>query len=211
MKNPVRAFVLATVLLAAPLGSARAQEAAPPLQEDPRAPRFAEVERGFFTGFEAGWLHLFDSPTADRGKYPFAGESGGAAGGFMMGAHVGVDVTDRIAVSLFASGANAEASASYGAFSLVATGLDLRLSLIGRRDRNGVERLHVYVHGRGGWLMTRPSGLFGTSDVLLAGGPGIEYFTRLRHFSIGLATDVAYVVDASTLGVAVLPTVRYTF
>ena len=208
MKNSIPIALLLALALAAP---ARAQEAAPPLQEDPRAPRFAEVERGFFTGFELGWLHLFDSPTADPAKYPFAGESGGAAGGFMMGAHVGVDVTDRLAVALFASGANADASASYGAFSLVATGLDLRLSLYGRRDRNGLERLHVYVHGRGGWLVTRPSGLFGTTDVLVAGGPGVEYFTRLRHFSIGLATDVAYVVDAGTMGVAVLPTVRYTF
>jgi hypothetical protein len=208
VKTSVRALLILAIALA---GSARAQEAAPPLQEDPRAPRFAEVERGFFTGFEAGYLHLFDSPTADRAKYPFAGESGGAAGGFMMGAHVGLDVTDRIAVALFASGANADASTSYGAFSLVAAGLDLRLSLLGRRDRNGLERLHVYVHGRGGWLMTRPSGLFGTSDVLVSGGPGIEYFTRLRHFSVGLATDLAYVVDASTFGVAVLPTVRYTF
>jgi hypothetical protein len=208
VKTSILPVVLLALALAAP---ARAQEAAPPLQEDPRVPRFAEVERGFFTGFEMGWLQLFDSPTADPGKYPFAGESGGAAGGFMMGAHVGVDLTDRIAVALFASGANAQANASYGAFSVVATGLDLRFSLYGRRDRNGLERLHVYVHGRGGWMMTRPSGLFGTSDVLVAGGPGVEYFTRLRHFSIGLATDVAYVVDASTFGVAVLPTVRYTF
>ena len=204
----VRALVVLAAVLA---GTARAQEAAPPLQEDPRAPRFAEVERGFFTGFEAGWLHLFDSPTADRARYPFAGEGGGAAGGFMMGAHVGLEVTDRVAVALFASGANPQASASYGAFNLVAMGLDLRLSLLGRRDRNGVERFHAYVHGRGGWLVTRPSGLFGTSDVLVSGGPGIEYFTRLRHFSVGLATDLAYVVDASTLGVALLPTVRYTF
>jgi hypothetical protein len=209
--NLARALVALAVVLASGASPARAQEAAPPLQDDPRAPRFAEVERGFFTGFEAGWLHLFDSPTADRAKYPFAGESGGAADGFMMGAHVGLEVTDRVALALFASGSNAQASASYGAFSLVAVGVDVRLSLLGRRDRNGVERFHAYVHGRGGWLATRPSGLFGTSDVLVSGGPGVEYFTRLRHFSIGLATDLAYVVDASTLGVAVLPTVRYTF
>jgi hypothetical protein len=208
VKPSVRALIAVAAVLA---GSARAQEAAPPLQEDPRAPRFAEVERGFFTGFEVGWLHLFDSPTADPGKYPFAGASGGAADGLMIGAHVGLDVTDRFAISLFVSNSNLEASTSYGAFNLVAAGLDARVSLLGRRDRNGVERLHVFVHGRGGWLVTRPSGLFGTNDVLVAGGPGVEYFSRLRHFSFGLAADVAYVVDASTVGVAVLPTVRYTF
>ena len=50
------ALLLAAVLLAPAL--AAAQEAAPTLQEDPRAARFQDVERGFFVGFEAGYLGL---------------------------------------------------------------------------------------------------------------------------------------------------------
>ena len=105
-------LAFALLALAAPAG---AQQAAPVLPEDPRAPRFAEVERGFFTGFETGAILLFDTPTSDRAKYPFAGAGGGRATGLVVGAHVGVDVAPRLAASLFALGANAEAGASYGA------------------------------------------------------------------------------------------------
>lgn len=200
------AFVAA--LSAAP---ARGQQAAPALPEDPRAARFTEVERGAFAGFEAGAVVLFRTPVADRAKYPFAGSGGGRASGFLMGAHVGYDVTERIAASIFALGANAQAGPSYGAFDLGVLGGDLRFSFPGRRDRNGVERLHFYLHARGGWVATRPTGLLGTSDLLVAGGPGLEYFTRLRHFSVGLAADGLWLARASVAGLSVTPSVRYTF
>jgi hypothetical protein len=201
---------LLAIACALPL-AATAQESAPALQEDPRAARFAEVERGFFVGFESGYLRLFDTPTADPEKFPYAGESGGSAGGLVVGTHVGVDLGKRLAFSIFALGGNERASVDYGAFSIVAVGGDLRLSLLGTRDRNGLQRFWVYVHGRGGIARTYPEGLFGTDEVLVSGGPGIEYFTRLRHFSIGLAADYVYAVKAKASGVAVYPTVRYTF
>lgn len=203
------AGALAALLLAPAV--ARAQEAAPPLPEDPRAPRFKEVERGFFTGFEAGYLTLFKTPTANQAKFPFAGTEGGRAGGMVVGLTVGYDVTSRLALSVFALGGNASAGASYGAFSVLAAGADVRVALLGARDKYGTERLQVYLHGRGGGLLTWPEGLFGHTDVYLAGGPGVEYVTHLRHFAVGLATDVAYLTKAKTAGVAVTPTVRYTF
>jgi hypothetical protein len=202
-----KAVIIAMLL---PL-AALAQESAPPLPQDPRAPRFREVERGFFTGFEVGYLMLFDTPTADPVKYPFAGKGGGRANGFLVGVTAGYDVTDRLAISLYALGSNSHASLSYGSFSVISGGGDLRLALFGSRDANAVERLFFYVHGRGGYLVTYPEGLFGNHDLYLAGGPGIEYFTRLRHFSIGLAADVAYLPTAKTAGLAVTPTMRYTF
>lgn len=188
-----------------------AQEAAPPMPEDPRAPRFRDVERGFFAGFEVGYLTLFKTPTADRAKFPFAGAGGGRSDGFLVGGTVGYDLTSRVALSAFALGGNTRADVSYGAFSVYAFGGDLRLSLLAARDANQVERVFFYLHGRGGLLLTRPEGLFGSNDVYLAGGPGVEYFTHLRHFSVGLAADVAYVTKAKTAGLAVTPTVRYTF
>jgi hypothetical protein len=202
-----KALLLALLL---PLGAA-AQESAPPLPQDPRAPRFKDVERGFFTGFEIGFLALFNTRTADPAKYPFAAAGGGTAKGFLVGANVGYDVTDRLAVSLFALSGNASGSGSYGAFSVLATGGDLRFAFFALRDSDGVPRFHGYLHGRGGYLTTYPQGLFGTSDLYLAGGPGIEYFTRLRHFSIGISADVAYVTKAKSAGIAVTPTMRYTF
>ena len=202
---------LALIIAASLPLAVAAQDAAPPMPEDPRAPRFHDVERGFFTGFEVGYLTLFKTPTADRNRFQFAGAEGGRSDGFLVGATVGYDLTSRLALSAFALGGNSRASVSYGAFSVYAFGGDLRVSLLGSRDANQVERVLFYLHGRGGLLLTRPEGLFGTNDVYLAGGPGVEYFTHLRHFSVGLAGDVAYVAKAKAAGLVITPTVRYTF
>ncbi len=201
------ALVLALTLPVA----AAAQEAAPQLQEDPRAAKFHDVERGFFIGFEAGFLGLLKTPTANPQQFPYAGADGGKAGGLLVGVNVGTDLGDRFALSLFGQGGNERAGSNYGAFSLYAGGLDLRVALFGKTDRNGFERFYVYVHGRGGIARTYPEGLFGKDDLVLAGGPGIEYFTPLRHFSVGLAGDYVYATKAKAGGYAVYPTVRYTF
>jgi hypothetical protein len=193
---------------------AAAQEAAPALPEDPRAPRYRDVERGFFTGFELGYLTLFKTPSGDTAKFPFAGNGGGSSSGFLVGATVGYDLTPRLAIAAYALGGNSSASSSYGAFSVLSAGGDLRVALLGSRDANHVERLFVYLHGRAGYLLSYPQGLFGTSDGrdgYFAGGPGVEYFTRLRHFSVGFAADVAYLPKAKVAGLALTPTVRYTF
>ena len=203
------ALLLAAVLLAPAL--AAAQEAAPTLQEDPRAARFQDVERGFFVGFEAGYLGLLDTPVADPVQYPFAGEDGGSAGGLLVGVHVGVEFGRWAALSIFALGGNQKADPSYGAFSVFAGGADLRATVWTMKDRNGYPRFTTYLHARGGYALTYPEGLFGDNDVFVGGGPGIEYFTRLRHFSIGVAADYVRWLDAGANGFAVYPTVRYTF
>jgi hypothetical protein len=131
-----------------------------------------------------------------------------------VGATVGYDLTPRLAIAAYALGGNSSASSSYGAFSVLSAGGDLRVALFGSRDANQEERLFVYLHGRGGYLLSYPRGLFGTSDGrdgYFAGGPGVEYFTRLRHFSVGVAADVAYLPRAKVAGLALTPTVRYTF
>lgn len=190
---------------------AAAQEAAPRLEEDPRAAKFKDVERGLFVGFEVGYLGMLETPTADPERFPLAGADGGRAGGILVGALAGVDIGRYLSVALFAQGGNARARQEYGAFSLYAGGLDLKVALFGHKDVNDWERLYVYLHGRGGYARTYPEGLFGTSDLVVAGGPGVEYFTRLRHFSVGLGADFVYATKAKAAGFAVYPTVRYTF
>ncbi len=202
---------IAVALLAALPLAASAQDAAPQLPEDPRAARFREVERGLFAGFEVGYLHLTKTPTQDRVRFPYAGEDGGAAGGLLVGVHVGYDVLPRLALSAFVLGSSAKADPSYGAFDVAAAGADLRFAFLAFPDSQGVERVHLYLHGRGGYLRSRPEGLFARSDLLLGGGLGIEYFTRLRHFSVGLALDGVYVQKAKVPGFLVAPTLRYTF
>lgn len=209
MRRSAIATTLAVTLLLPLAGMA--QEAAPAMPTDPRAARFNEVERGFFMGFEVGYLRLFKTPTADQVKFQTAGTEGGPANGMVVGVNMGYDISPHVALSLFALGASERAGPSYGAFDVFVGGADLRVSPLAIRDSYGVRRLYVYVHGRAGFLMTSPDGLFGTNDVYLAGGPGLEYFTHLRHFSVGLAVDLGYVSKASTMGLAITPTIRYTF
>jgi hypothetical protein len=203
--------ILAALVFAAPV-LAFGQQAAPQLPEDPRAARFRDVERGIFIGFEAGYLGFTETPTDTPSKFPFASPSGGgSAGGIVVGVTVGTDIGNRLSLALFGQGTNQKADANYGAFSLFAGGVDVRLALLGVKDRNDWERFYVYLHGRGGYAQSSPEGLFGSDDVLVQGGPGVEYYTRLRHFSIGLAADYVYATQAKASGFSIYPTVRYTF
>ncbi len=190
---------------------ALAQDAAPQLQEDPRAAKFRDVERGFYIGFEAGYQGWRDTPTADTEKFPLAHASGGYAGGLVVGALVGVDIGQRLSVALYAQGGSAKANPDYGAFQLFSGGADVKLAVVKFRDRNDWNRTFLYVHGRAGLARSYPEGLFGTDDLVLAGGPGIEYYTRLRHFSIALGADIVRATKAGATGFTVYPTVRYTF
>lgn len=204
-------LVIALAVTAAAPGLARAQDAAPPLQENPRTARFNDVERGWFIGFEAGYLGLLNTPTQNRTEFPYAGSSGGRAGGLHLGVQIGRDLSNRLSVALFGQGGNERASVSYGAFSIYAVGLDARYAFHSRKDRNDWERFFVFAHARAGYAVTYPKGLFGTSDVVVQVGPGFEYFTRLRHFSIGASIDYVRALKAKANGFAVYPTVRYTF
>ncbi len=208
MTITTRLALVAAALL--PL-AAGAQESAPALQEDPRAAKYREVEHGFYVGLEAGYLGLLDTPVASPAQYPNAGTSGGRSGGAVVGLDVGVELGSRVALTLFGLGTAQKAGPSYGAFSIFAAGADLRLSFLRFSDRNGTPRVFVYAHGRGGYVWDTPKGLFGTTDFVVGGGLGVEYYTRLRHFSIGLAADFLRWLDAGANGFAVYPTVRYTF
>jgi hypothetical protein len=191
--------------------AAGAQESAPALQEDPRAARYRDVEHGFYVGFEAGYYGLLDTPVADPARYPNAGTSGGSSGGAVVGLNLGYELGSRVALSLFGTLTTQKAGPSYGAFTLYGAGGDLRLSFLQFKDRNGTPRFFVYAHGRGGYGWTTPTGLFEGTGLFAAAGLGVEYYTRLRHFSIGLAVDYVRWFDAAVNGYAVYPTVRYTF
>jgi hypothetical protein len=207
MRTTASLALLALALPALALG----QDAAPKLEEDPRAPKFKDVERGFFIGFETGYVGFLKTPTADREKFPLAGPGGGRAGGMLVGALMGVDLGSRLSIAAYVQDGNARASQDYGAFSVYAAGLDVKLNVLGWKDVNDWQRLYVYVHGRGGYAKTAPEGLFGTRENIVAGGVGLEYYTRLRHFSIALGADWLRATKAGANGFAVYPTIRYTF
>ena len=209
-------FAVACALAALLPGWSAAQDAAPQLQEDPRAPRFAEVERGFFANLEVGYLGLTKTPVADPARHSYAclpGSScqGGFASGLALSIDLGYDITRRFAGSLFWMQAFAAASDTYGSFSLGMGGVGLRYAFLALDDANGVERFYTFVRARGAYVITYPQGLFGTTDWMAGGGLGIEYYTRLRHFSVGLVVDGLYFFRAAVPAFDVLATLRYTF
>jgi len=212
----VSKLAIACALAALLPGWALAQEAAPQLEENPKAPRFGEVERGFFSAVEAGYLGILKTPVADPAGHPYAclpGSScaGGMASGLALTIDLGYDFTKRFAGSLFLLQAFESASQTYGSFQLTAVGGCLRWAFVGTRDANGVERFYAYLRARGAYVWTWPKGLFGTTDELAGAGLGIDYYTRLRHFSVGLAVDGLYFFQAKVPAFDVLATLRYTF
>ena len=189
---------------------AAAQEAAPPLQEDPSAAKFKDVERGFFVGFEAGYLGFVETPTEDEAKYPYAGSSGGRAGGMLVAAEVGYDLSSRLSLSLFAEGGNARARVSYGAFaSTPAASTSATPTSGGRTGTTGSGSSSTFTPAA---AMRSPirRGCSGRA-TWCAAGPGVEYFTQLRHFSVGASLDYVRAFKAKAHGFALYPTVRYTF
>jgi hypothetical protein len=202
---------LAALLAALAPVAAGAQQAAPALPEDPRAPQFREIERGLFAGLEAGWLGLAHTPTADRTRFPAAGAGGGHASGPAVVLQLGVDLGERVAIAAVALAAAEQARVSYGAFGLLGGGAEARVLLASYPDSQGVRRLHLQLRARGIAVVSEPRGLFGRTEVLLSAGPGLEYFTRLRHLSVGLGLDGVWALRAKAPGIAVVPVVRYTF
>ena len=215
----MRRLLAACALAALFPGGALAQEAAPQLEENPRAPRFREVERGVFVSVEAGFLGVTKTPVANRAEHPYACVgvpatstcSGGFGSGLALSVDVGYDFTSRISAALLFYQAFESASQSYGSFQLTAAGAEVRWAFVGTRDANGVERFYAYLRGRGAYVWTWPTGLFGTTDFFAAAGAGIDYYTRLRHFSVGLAVDGLYFFQAQVPAFDVLATLRYTF
>jgi hypothetical protein len=60
------------------------------------------------------------------------------------------------------------------------------------------------------WGLSNDPGYHGVWHVVGLGGPCIEYYTKLNHFSVGLDADVFYASDFD-LGLNVTAALKYTF
>ena len=71
--------------------------------------------------------------------------------------------------------------------------------------------LSLYVRAGAGYALFFPSKLLPSGDILLFGGPGVEYFTHLRHFSVAFEVTASYLLSSGSFGFAVTPNLRYAF
>jgi hypothetical protein len=101
--------------------------------------------------------------------------------------------------------------AASGDFAMLAAGLAAKVNIIGFADSQDVKRLWIYGRVAGGANFYFPNTLISQLDVMLQAGAGVEYYTRLRHFSIGLEANFQMMFVTTTFGVTLTPTLRYSF
>lgn len=182
----------------------------------PNAPRLAEVERGFWVGSTLGAVFYPTLP----------GEGGSFSSGALIGIETGFDLADTLQIGAVLWGQAIGADADYkgitdpaidpkgarGDFQSLLAGGSLRWSFLRLADENDVYRTYFYLRAAGGAAFSRPVGVVG-DGIWFAGGPGVEYFTRLRHFSVGLEVDGMGMMtdEGEAIGFAILPHIKYSF
>ena len=204
-------FLLASTSLAAEGGVTREKQAAP----------LSEIERGFFFEARGGFWATVSPP----GQSVTPGGTMGAAGfspGQAAEIDLGVDIGERVSLALSLLGAFNRNGSDYlglattprtatGDYSALVPGASAKIRIVGFPDEQGVSRTWLYVRLAGGAVFYSPKDLLPKLDALVTGGFGIEYFTRLRHFSVGLEANVNVALLTTTFGFSVLPTLKYSF
>src|SRR5512146_1242782 len=186
--------------------------AAPP--SDKPAETFNEVERGFYVGTQAGPFFILNAPADPASPRPFApGQVGGLEAGYDFGAFA--------SAGLFLLGTANRAGSEYkgysptksysGDFAALIPGVAARINVLGLADANQTRRTFLYVRAGAGYALFSPRQLLPTPDILVFGGAGVEYYTRLRHFSIGVELTGTFLVSSQALGFALTPSLRYAF
>jgi hypothetical protein len=209
--------VLGAIAPALALAQSQAVSAAPLLEKE--AP-VDEVERGFYLGADVGVSYLGSLPAQ-------AGTPSPSSWGMMLRLEAGYDIGRYLTVSVFGAFAAYSAGSEYigyseglasGAFTQLIPGVAVRFNALGFADGQGVQRTWLYVKAGAGWAFFQPQALFTTtpatssySSFYAFAGVGVQYYTHLRHFSIGLEVDATYLGKSKDWGFQVTPNVRYAF
>jgi opacity protein-like surface antigen len=184
---------------------------------DRPAETFEEIERGLYFSVLGGPYFVVNPPADDD---PTRDDERPFSPGQMAQVEVGVDIGARLSVGAFVMGSTNRAGSEYvgysggtasGDFSMLVPGAVARLHLVGIADAQDVQRTWVYVRGGAGYALFRPKQLLPDSDILVFAGPGVEYYTRLRHFSVGIEVTGTFLVRSQSFGFAVTPNLRYAF
>jgi len=174
---------------------------------------FNEIERGVYFGVNAGPFFILNPP-ADLGT------PSPMSPGQLAQVEMGFDFGERLSVGVMLMGTANRAGSDYvglskglasGDFSALIPGAVAKVSLFGFNDSMDVKRWWIYARLGGGYAMFSPAALINSSSILVFGGVGVEYFTRLRHFSVALEGNGHYFLSFGSLGFSIAPSVRYAF
>ncbi|MCG3173214.1 MAG: hypothetical protein GMKNLPBB_01392 [Myxococcota bacterium] len=206
------AWIILSLAALAP-GAAFAQN--PPVAQGPRPQVMREVEKGFFMEADVGLLA------------GLTGNLNSVFPGMLAGVQLGYDITQYLSVDLgvttmVLSGGTIPASNLIPSGELkqdqpqqlprpdalaLMPNLGLKFSYVYGK------RVFAFIKAGGGALLADPQPVFGKSMVPGAyGGLGIEYYTNLRHFSVGLEARGYFMFgNQASVGLGFLPTLKYTF
>lgn len=193
--------------------------------------KFNEIERGVYIGITAGFWSLVNPPankeilTSSGTTVP--GSRQDFSGGQTAQVELGFQFGERVSVGIFIQATANRASAAYtgksqdpmkngaprasGDFTTVIPGALVRIGLLGLNDSQEVKRTWIYLRVGAGYVLYQPKTLLPIPDVVIFGGPGVEYFTRLRHFSIGFETNFVFMALTQAFGFTITPMLRYAF
>ena len=185
-----------------------------------------EVERGFFLSVDVGpnhYLYLDTPGFVPIGRPLFqdvARPTTWFSPGTRMGLRGGFDILNNINADIFVTANFNEGVISQDQLQAGLLTGDLSHFVAGAGARFAFLTLPVeyprwFVYGRAGvgYAVWFPSQLAQDSfgSIHVEGSLGVEYYTKLRHLSIGLEAAFQSLLLPFALGVQVYPTVKYTF
>lgn len=196
--------------------------------EDRKAITYSEIERGFFFGVSGGFWGTINPPAGAMSAQYFSPGQAALV-------EIGFDIGERVSPALFFLATSNRMGSDYtgtvrtcgaggsrecttgetpqgvrsGDYGSIAPGVGARIRIAGFKDSQDVTRTWFYARVGGAFMLYQPNTLISQPDVLLFAGPGLEYFTRLRHFSIGVDANFNFMALTQSVGFSVLPFVRY--
>ena len=204
---------------AAPAGAqglssnAEAPRAGEEVKGDTRVVDIDEVERGLFVGVDYGPAYYL--PLGGGGMLNL--NPTGTSPSTRFGVRVGYDVLNNIAVDAFVLGTfntgvisldDIRDGKTTGDIALIAPGVGVRFAFV------TTERVFAFARVGVGYALWFPQELTGAPGSLHADASlGVEYYTRLRHVSVGLEADFQALLPPGPMayGIHVYPTLKYTF
>jgi len=190
-----------------------AQNAAGKL-EDKKGANYNEIERGFFFEARGGFNGVINPPAR-------SGSASYFSTGQAIGIDVGFDIGERVSPAIFFLASSNRMGSDYtglsttgaasGDFSAMTPGAAVKVRLVGFADQQEVKRTWLYLRGGAGVTFYSPAALLPTIDVLVTAGPGLEYYTRLRHLVIGVEANFNFMALTQSVGFSTLLTVKYAF
>jgi hypothetical protein len=177
-----------------------------------------EVERGVFVSVDYGpTLYL---PLAGAGFVNLNPNTTVPAS--RLSVRVGFDIANNLAVDAFVLGGFQQGDISLddvrnekttGDVAFIAPGAAVRFAFI------TTERVFAYVRAGAGYALWIPGSVVNPAagagavvgSVHTDASIGVEYYTKLRHVSVGVEADFQALIAPMAFGISVYPTLKYTF